>query len=64
MVKNLPSNAQDMDLIPDRGTKVPHTTQQLSPCVTTGEPVHSGACAPQLESTKNAQASEDPAQPN
>ena len=37
MVKNLPSNAGDVGLIPGLGTKIPHDTRQLSPCNTTGE---------------------------
>ena len=40
MVKNLPSNARDMGLIPGGGTKIP---QLLS------KPLPSGAHAPQLE---------------
>ena len=43
MVKNPPSNAGDMGLIPGPGTKFPHATGQLSPCGTTTEPMHSGA---------------------
>ena len=34
VVKNPPSNAGDMGLIPGRGTKIPHTLGQLSPCAT------------------------------
>ena len=65
VVKSLLSNAQDVDLIPDWGTKIPRATQQLSPRATTREPVHSGACAPQLESSKEHTGhSEDPAQQN
>ena len=30
MVKNLPSNAGDVGLIPGQGTKIPHATGQLS----------------------------------
>ena len=30
-VKNLPSNAGNMGLIPDQGTKIPHAMGQLSP---------------------------------
>ena len=37
VVKNLPSNAGDVGLIPDWGTKIPHATGQLSPCATTTE---------------------------
>ena len=38
VVKNLPSNAGDMGLIPGQGTKIPHATGQLSPRATTTEP--------------------------
>ena len=31
MVKNSPSNAGDMGLIPGRGTRIPHAVGQLSP---------------------------------
>ena len=37
MVKNLPSSARDMDLIPGQGTKVSHDSGQLS-LTTTTEP--------------------------
>ena len=37
VVKNPPSNAGDTGLIPGRGTKVPHTTGQLSPHATNTE---------------------------
>ena len=49
MVKNLPSSAGDAGSIPDRGTKIPLATGQLSPCAATTEPAHSGAHTPQLE---------------
>ena len=64
MVKNPPSYAGDMVLIPGRGTKIPLAAGQLSPHATTTElarlnerahvprttePTHSGARAPQLE---------------
>ena len=39
VVKNLPANAGDTGLIPDRGRPIPHTTEQLSPCTTAIEPV-------------------------
>ena len=38
MVKNLPSNAGDVGLIPGRGTKIPHAMGQLSLCAL--EPMH------------------------
>ena len=38
MVGNLPSNAEDVGLIPGRGSKLPHALEQLSPLATTTEP--------------------------
>ena len=38
VVKNPPSNAGDVGLIPGQGTKIPHATGQLSPRTTTTEP--------------------------
>ena len=38
-VKNPPVNARDTGSIPDWGTKIPHATEQLSPCSTTTKPV-------------------------
>ena len=37
VVKNPPSNAGDMGLIPGQGTKIPHALGQLSPCTATRE---------------------------
>ena len=37
VVKNLPSNAGDAGLIPGRGSKIPHITEQLNLCVTSRE---------------------------
>ena len=37
MVKNPPSNAGDVGLIPGRRTKIPHAMGQLSLCATTTE---------------------------
>ena len=37
VVKNLPSDAEDMGLIPGQGTKIPHAAGQLSPHATTTE---------------------------
>ena len=34
VVKNLPSNARDIGLIPGHGTKIPHVSGQLSPHAT------------------------------
>ena len=63
-MKNLPSNAGDMGLIPGWGTKIPHATGQLSPHATiielrglnkrayvlqTTEPMCAGACGLQLK---------------
>ena len=33
VVKNPPSNAGDVGLIPGRGTKIPYVAGQLSPCM-------------------------------
>ena len=38
VVKNPPSNAGDMGLIPGQGTKIPHVAGQLSPLAETIEP--------------------------
>ena len=38
LVKNLPSSAGAMGLIPGRGTKLPHTMEQLNLHATTTEP--------------------------
>ena len=38
VVKNLPSNAGDVGLIPGRGTKIPQAVGQLSPWATTTVP--------------------------
>ena len=43
VVKSLISSAEDMGSIPCGGTKIPHTTGQLSPSTTTTEPTHSRA---------------------
>ena len=56
VVKNPPSNAGDVGLIPGWGTKIPHAMGQLSPHATTTEPtslksphaVNFRAHAPQL----------------
>ena len=37
VVKNPPSSAEDVDLIPGRGTKIPHIMKQLSLRATTTE---------------------------
>ena len=49
VIENLPSNAGDVDSMPGWGTKSPHASGHLSPGAATTEPVHSRACAPQLE---------------
>ena len=38
MVKNLPCNTGDVVMVPVRKTKIPHTVEQLSPCITTKAP--------------------------
>ena len=40
VVKNLPRNARDSDLIPGQGTKIPHAMELLNPRATTTEPTH------------------------
>ena len=40
MVKNPPSSAEDVGLIPGRGTKVPLAVEQLSPRATARESMH------------------------
>ena len=47
VVKNLPSNAGNLGLIPGRGTKTSHAAGQLSPHATTTDPLHSRAWTPQ-----------------
>ena len=49
MVKNPPSNAGNVGLIPGWGTKIPHAMGQLSLCATTTELMHLSerACVPQ-----------------
>ena len=43
---------KDMHLTPGRGAKLPHDTEQPSPCPTVTEPAHSAAHTPQLESPR------------
>ena len=50
VLKNSPCNAGELGLVPGWGTKISHAVEQPSPCDATTEPVHSGACVPQLES--------------
>ena len=45
VVKNLPSIAGDVGLIPDWRTQIPHATGQLSPCATTREASGGGGLA-------------------
>ena len=49
VVKNLPVNAEDIGLIPDLGTKVPHTVGQRIQCTTTSEALEPRVHAPQQE---------------
>ena len=49
LVKNLPSNAEDLGSISGRGTKIPHATGQLSLRATNTEPACSRAHTVQLE---------------
>ena len=39
VVKNLPCGAGHVGSIPDRGTKIPHEAEQLSPYTTAREPM-------------------------
>ena len=55
MFKNLPSNARDIGSIAGR-IKIPYAIGQLSLCTATTGPMHSGACAPQLERSPHATA--------
>ena len=50
MVKNLPRNAGDADLIPDWGTKSPIGCGATKLKASSTEPAHSGDSVPQLES--------------
>ena len=38
VVKHLPCNAGDVVMVPGRETRIPHTAEQLSPCITTKAP--------------------------
>ena len=49
VVKNLPSNGEDVGLIPGWGTKIPHASGQLSWHAATAESRHSRASALQQE---------------
>ena len=69
VVKNPPSNAEDMDLIPGQGTKIPHTPGQQSPSLCHNQrsaraaTTHSlcpGAHAPQEKPPKKAATRESP----
>ena len=44
VVGSRPSNAGDMGSIPGQGTRIPHASEQLSPCATTTEPACPRAC--------------------
>ena len=56
VVKNLPSQAGGVSLVPGQGTKIPHNMDQLNLSTpTTPEPVFPGAFVPQLESMCAAQ---------
>lgn len=56
VIKNLPFNERDMDLISGWGSKIPYATEQLSLRSETAEPECSGACEPRLESPRAAAA--------
>ena len=55
VAKNMPCNAGDADSIPGGGTRLSHASEQLSPCITTTQPVCSGVHVPQLESVPGLQ---------
>ena len=57
MVKNLPSDARNLGLIPDQGTWIPCAAWQLSP-FTTAKPAGSRTRAPQLEKLLQATTGE------
>ena len=59
VIKTSPCNSGNAGSILDWGTKIPHATEQLSPCTRATEPVHSGAFVPQLKS-QNATITEVP----
>ena len=40
VIKNPSCNAGDTGSIPGQGSKIPHSTGQLSPCTATAEPIH------------------------
>ena len=52
VIKNLPSDAGDMGLIPGQGTKIPHAAGQLSLHATTTELTHFNKRAPVLQTTE------------
>ena len=56
VVKNPPCSAGDVGSIPGRGTTIPHTSEQLSPCATTTEPTchNYKVCVPQQEIPRDA----------
>lgn len=56
MFKSLPSKARDIGSIAGRRTKIPYAIGQLSLCTANTGPMHSGACAPQLERSPHATA--------
>ena len=60
VLKNPPANAGGAGSSPDRGTKIPHATEELSPPAATTEPTYSGAHVPQPERSLRA-ATKDPA---
>ena len=57
VAKNLLSSPGDVSLIsgPTWSTKIPHATEQLSPCTATTEPVHFRAHAPQVKPTHHSE---------
>ena len=45
VVRNLPFNAGDVGSVPDRGTDIPQTKGQLSPCTATKDPQQRASAA-------------------
>ena len=54
VVKNPPANAGNAGLIPSQGTKIPHTTEQLSLPAATTEPIPGNERSHRLQPRPNA----------
>ena len=53
MAKNMPSNAESAGSIFGWRAKIPHAEEQPILHIATTEPMHSGACLPQLRPDKD-----------